>query len=569
MGLAFLTGSVLWLVLGCNAGLAPLSLELERSLGAAAQEVTDTARQFERLRRELAQVPNSTLERLLAGLSASDVDLLNGRGDAKILEDRFQELQRQGQSLLSALRCESNVSEELDSFSFLEVPQDLEDDRREVEDEELDEEDGAEEEEEEPEEEEKEEKDAWERHPDVRDATETGELDVTLETREDGSCLPAGNVTGYVFTEISLHLGNFSVLAECSESYTGEAEVIPCEAHLQDYQLRGCVDTRCSPAEELEGYVITEGSLVYNDFDVSAACAAGFQGEAKVGCCQRPGAPYQLYGCEAAIQAGSPCGNWTAEGVQAFLLRLQSLAEDLTGHFQRIASLSNVSALPFTPAAQRATQQLAALRRAAMEAEYQRRQGALEILRRLGARVARLDPRSGEAEEEFQDIAEELEKTLEQMKDSPGPAVATSTDSGRSLQLSCDLVGIQRANERFDEAVGNFRSIVPKMLPREVESLHRVLHSLEVLRHTLQALPEPAECQRYFSGVEQLESDLAHYRSLFNPPAPTSTASAAPPRPKAVPLRPGQLEPLELDLGRGPLARPVSTGPALDARGFR
>ena len=132
---------------------------------------------------------------------------------------------------------------------------------------------------------------------------------------------------GYVFTEISLHLGNFSVLAKCSEpSYTGEAEVLPCKAHLQvwrcdvdvamvvvvalgmscgsklgtlqnsgwfiigpilvqygynsnvhnvqrtnigpiwvhclhclqGYQLRGCVDTRCSPAEDLEGYVITE-----------------------------------------------------------------------------------------------------------------------------------------------------------------------------------------------------------------------------------------------------------------------------------------------------------------------
>jgi hypothetical protein len=132
---------------------------------------------------------------------------------------------------------------------------------------------------------------------------------------------------GYVFTDISLHLGNFSVLAKCSEpSYTGEAEVLPCKAHLQvwrcdvdvamvvvvalgmscgsklgtlqnsgwfiigpilvqygynsnihnvqrtnigpiwvhclhclqGYQLRGCVDTRCSPAEDLEGYVITE-----------------------------------------------------------------------------------------------------------------------------------------------------------------------------------------------------------------------------------------------------------------------------------------------------------------------
>lgn len=77
-------------------------------------------------------MPNSTLERLLAGLSASDIDLLNGQGDATILEDRFQELQRQGQSLLSALRCESNASEEVDGFSLLEV-QDLEEDRGEEE----------------------------------------------------------------------------------------------------------------------------------------------------------------------------------------------------------------------------------------------------------------------------------------------------------------------------------------------------------------------------------------------------------------------------------------------------
>lgn len=38
-------------------------------------------------------------------------------------------------------------------------------------------------------------------------------------------------------------------------------------------------------------------------------------------------------------------------------------------------------------------------------------------------------------------------------------------------------------------------------------------------------------------------------RSLFDPPAAASASAA--PRPKAVPLRPGQLEPLELALGRG------------------
>ena len=41
------------------------------------------------------------------------------------------------------------------------------------------------------------------------------------------------------------------------------------------------------------------------------------------------GAPYQLYGC-TAIQV-RPCGNWTVEKVQAFLLALQSLAEDRAG----------------------------------------------------------------------------------------------------------------------------------------------------------------------------------------------------------------------------------------------
>jgi len=55
------------------------------------------------------------------------------------------------------------------------------------------------------------------------------------------------------------------------------------------------------------------------------------------------------------------------------------LAQDLTKHFQLIASLSNVSALPWTPAAQRASDMLAALRQAAMKAEYQRRQSALEV----------------------------------------------------------------------------------------------------------------------------------------------------------------------------------------------
>ncbi len=39
--------------------------------------------------------------------------------------------------------------------------------------------------------------------------------------------------TGYRFTEVSLRRGNFRVLVECFEPFTGVAEVMPCKGHLQ------------------------------------------------------------------------------------------------------------------------------------------------------------------------------------------------------------------------------------------------------------------------------------------------------------------------------------------------
>ena len=47
----------------------------------------------------------------------------------------------------------------------------------------------------------------------------------------------------------------------------------------------------------------------------------------------------------------------------------------------------------------------------------------------------------------FSDFWNDVQESLESL----GPRAATD-DSGRSLQLSCNLLGIQRANERFDEA---------------------------------------------------------------------------------------------------------------------
>jgi len=552
---------LLWLVF-CDAS-SWLSPDLDRALGTAALEVTQMSRRFERLRREIASVPRSTLERLLEGLSTSEVDLLKGQGEGKVLEERFVELQSQGASLLKSIRCAQNSSSEAsDTFSLLEVS-------------EAEEESGERSETEEAEDaEDEEESDEDEDSEELEDPNEEDDANVlgpeVLEADDEDSCLSAGNVTGYRFTEVSLRRGNFSVLVECFEPFTGVAEVMPCKGHLQEYELRGCSSpTSCSPAKDLQGYVITEASLVFEDFDVSATCEEGYQGKAMVQRCPSPGSPYDLKGCSLLPSPSfSRCGNWTTPEVEDLIQKLQSLAKDLSKHFGRISILSNVSALPSTLGAQRASEALQQLQRAVATAERGKQQQALEVLRRQGAAAARLDPKSLEDEEDFEAISFELEAALVRLDSSVDTSNAPNAAASLG-QLNCDLDGLQRANGRFDEAVESFGTILPKMLPREVESLHRVLHSLEVLRHTLQGAPEASECQRYFSGVEQLESDLAHYRSLFNPPA-AAAPTPPPSRPRAVPLQPGKLEPLELDLGRGPLPGGSLVGPtALDPRGFR
>ena len=95
--------------------------------------------------------------------------------------------------------------------------------------------------------------------------------------------------------------------------------------------------------------------------------------------------------------------------------------------------------------------------------------------------------------------------------------------------------------------------------------MHRVLHSLEVLRHTPLPL-EQEECSRYREGIDQLEKDLLHYRKLLE--KDVKPLKPLPSRRKSMPLAPGALEPLEL-LGAAPPRPRAPKGPALDARLFR
>lgn len=109
---------------------------------------------------------------------------------------------------------------------------------------------------------------------------------------------------------------------------------------------------------------------------------------------------------------------------------------------------------------------------------------------------------------------------------STGATTAAGAASG-----VCSEPAVRRAAATFDETLQSFREggLVRSMLPPELENLHRVVHSMEVLRHLLlsdlrradgsiQMSSHGAEsqlskdCQRYFAGVGQLQSDLAYYQ---------------------------------------------------------
>ena len=363
---------------------------------------------------------------------------------------------------------------------------------------------------------------------------------------------------GYVVTEVSLDSEDFSVEASCDGSvgFDGLATVRKCDEPQKPYSLTGCT-TKCLRNESV-GYLVTETSLDRMNFEVSASCLPGWTGEAKAWPCSQVGEPYQLAGCRkpetkpkaasaaSAASASVSCGlgsnaSWTLERATAFAEELLQFAQSLEAqllHVQGVANLSALSKTPQAAACASALQQLGA--EAAVSEELRR------LWRQLGARAAALDPRSPEAEtlQGFEALATQAKAALAKPSPaSPAPPSLLSSGSG------CDLPSVEAAGKRFEETLQGFRGeVISNMLPREVENLHRVVHTLEVLRNSLlehfEAADDPLqECERYFSGVSQLESDLAHYRNLLEPPKPQAQAS---PRPASQPLQTGQLPQLEL-----------------------
>jgi len=86
------------------------------------------------------------------------------------------------------------------------------------------------------------------------------------------------------------------VTAECSQEYIGNPSVVTCTEEDSTYKLKGCEKKVFCFAPTVLGYHVDENSLVMQAFDVTAKCADGFHGTAKVTPCSKEG-EYSITGC--------------------------------------------------------------------------------------------------------------------------------------------------------------------------------------------------------------------------------------------------------------------------------
>ncbi|CAJ1333884.1 unnamed protein product [Effrenium voratum] len=119
----------------------------------------------------------------------------------------------------------------------------------------------------------------------------------SAEDLYDEVCLTPNETQGYLVTETSMARHKFSVGAACATDYTGSAKVTECELDQLPYRLSGCRAQKCSTPKKMEGYDVRETDMTRLAFDVSADCAPGFSGFAKVTKCAGDGKPYSVEGC--------------------------------------------------------------------------------------------------------------------------------------------------------------------------------------------------------------------------------------------------------------------------------
>lgn len=164
----------------------------------------------------------------------------------------------------------------------------------------------------------------------------------------------------------------------------------------------------------------------------------------------------------------------------------------------------------------------------------------LSEARRLGARFAR-----EATEDDFRQLVREIlaraEKRLKfasSGKQRPEKNLQRRANPSTSFTWRpgsvCTIDDVNSASENFDVAVREFRGPLMKaLLPPEVENLHRVIHTMQVMKSALlMELSHDSEtklqshddvsqsslvasCQKYFAGVGQIENDINHYKGLL------------------------------------------------------
>jgi len=107
----------------------------------------------------------------------------------------------------------------------------------------------------------------------------------------------APTALGYLVTEDNLVMQAFDVTATCAPGFHGAAKVGKCTAQDTEYSLTGCTESFCvSP--DTTGYAVSEVELRKHDFQVTAACGVGYEGTAVVEPCALHQGAYTLKGCE-------------------------------------------------------------------------------------------------------------------------------------------------------------------------------------------------------------------------------------------------------------------------------
>ena len=117
-------------------------------------------------------------------------------------------------------------------------------------------------------------------------------------------CTQPADITGYTVTDTQLNVvTGFDVTPACATGYEGTAAVSACTAS-GDYTLSGCTAIVCTQPADITGYTVTEAQLnVATGFDVTVECDAATHSEhghedvsAAAIACTTSG-PYTLRGC--------------------------------------------------------------------------------------------------------------------------------------------------------------------------------------------------------------------------------------------------------------------------------